>query len=47
MIRYADELIGRLVRDLDALGIRLIGFRDLEAAGLGAAVDRRLPWHGS
>jgi predicted glycoside hydrolase/deacetylase ChbG (UPF0249 family) len=32
---------------LDALGVRLIGFRDLEAFGLAAEADRRLPKCGS
>jgi predicted glycoside hydrolase/deacetylase ChbG (UPF0249 family) len=32
---------------LGALGVRLIGFRDLGAVGLAAEADRRSPWRGS
>ncbi len=32
---------------LDALGVRLVGFRDLDAVGFSLAADRRFPWRGS
>ena len=32
---------------LDALGVRLISFRDLEAVGCATGVGRRLPWRAS
>ena len=32
---------------LDALGVRLVGFRDLDAVGFSLGADRRFPWRGS